>query len=174
MGRGSKGRKTSGLRSSVPIRPTWGSLPRLRPPIRPTSPRPCCSFSASTRPASIARPVRRSPEPTRPGPDPGARPAPLSPLPGNPAPSRCRALRWHGHCFSSGQGGADDDLRRKNATKEGVMLRRYDPIADLFESWRDFDGIFRRFLGAADGPSLDLPTRLLLPKGGEAAAFAPG
>jgi len=53
------------------------------------------------------------------------------------------------------------------------MLRRYDPIADLFESWRDFDGIFRRFLGAAAGPSLDLPTRLLLPKRGEAAAFVP-
>ncbi len=53
------------------------------------------------------------------------------------------------------------------------MFRRYDPFAEMFETWRDFDGIFRRFMSGVQERPADLTPRRLLPKLAEATTFTP-
>jgi HSP20 family protein len=53
------------------------------------------------------------------------------------------------------------------------MLRRTDPFAEMFESWRDFDGLFRRLMGERPGSFESLSPRRLMPVGAAGTDFLP-
>jgi HSP20 family protein len=52
------------------------------------------------------------------------------------------------------------------------MLRRYDPFAELFESWKDLDHLFRRLSVTRETPSM-LSSRRLLPGVAGSIEFQP-
>lgn len=53
------------------------------------------------------------------------------------------------------------------------MLRRIDPFAGMFESWRDFDSLFRRLMGERREYLEPLATRRLLPVATTGTEFLP-
>jgi HSP20 family protein len=53
------------------------------------------------------------------------------------------------------------------------MLRKFDPFAEMFESWRDFDSLLRRVFGGPREMTFPLATRRLLPAAAAVGEFVP-
>lgn len=75
------------------------------------------------------------------------------------------------------RGGTDVASRYSEAVcrpdARSAMVRRYDPFEEVFESWREFDDIVRRFFGGRQALPPVTGTRSLPPALPERAGFVP-